>query len=50
MHALSITRSVSKITRSAISRKPINQNPQKNLILDNIFEIDFDKSGVLWNL
>ena len=28
---------MSKITRSAISRKPIDQNPQKIVILDNIF-------------
>ena len=29
--------SVSKITQSAISRKQIDQNPQKKVILDNLF-------------
>ena len=28
---------MSKITQLAISRKPIDQNPKKNVILDNIF-------------
>ena len=28
---------MSKITQSAISRKPINQNPPKKVILDNLF-------------
>ena len=37
MHALSTTRLMSKITRSAISRKPINQNQKKKVILDNLF-------------
>ena len=36
-HALSTTRPMSKITRSAISRKPINQNKKKNRVLENIF-------------
>ena len=37
MHALSTTHPMSKITRSAISRKLIDQNPQKIVILDIIF-------------
>ena len=38
MHALSTTRPMSKITRLAISRKPINQNKKKkNRVLENIF-------------
>ena len=28
---------MSKITQSAISRKPINQNQKKKVILDNLF-------------
>ena len=28
---------MSKITQSAISRKPINQNKKKNRVLENIF-------------
>ena len=28
---------MSKITRSAISRKPIDQNKKKNSVLENIF-------------
>ena len=31
MHALSTTRPMLKITQSAISRKPIDQNKQKNV-------------------
>ena len=38
MHALSTTHPMSKITRSAISRKPIDQNQKKKkVILDNLF-------------
>ena len=37
MHALSTTRPMLKITQSAISRKPIDQNKQKNGPLENIF-------------
>ena len=39
MHALSTTRPMSKITWSAISRKPIEQNTKKkkNRVLENIF-------------
>ena len=37
MHALSTTRPMSKITRSAISQKPIDQNQKKKkVILDNL--------------
>ena len=36
-HTLSTTHPMSKITRSAISRKPIDQNQKKKVILDNIF-------------
>ena len=35
--ALSTTHPMSKITRLAISPKPIDQNQKKNVILDNIF-------------
>ena len=37
MHALSTTHPMSKITRSAISRKPIDQNKKNNGPLENIF-------------
>ena len=37
MHALSTTHPMSKITRSAISQKPIDQNKNKKCILENIF-------------
>ena len=37
MHALSTTRPISKITPSAISWKPINQNKKKIIVLENIF-------------
>ena len=37
MHALSTTHPMLKITRSAISRKPIDQNKKKHCILENIF-------------
>ena len=37
MHALSTTRPMSKITRLAISQKPIDQNQKKKVILDNLF-------------
>ena len=39
MHALSTTHPMSKITWSAISRKPIDQNKKKkkNGVLENIF-------------
>ena len=37
MHALSTTHPMSKITWLAISRKLIDQNKKKKVILDNIF-------------
>ena len=37
MHALSTTHQMSKITQSAISRKLIDQNQKKKVILDNLF-------------
>ena len=37
MHILSTTDPMSKITQSAISQKPINQNKKKNRVLENIF-------------
>ena len=37
MHALSTTHPMSKITRSAISRKPMNQKKKKKIVLENIF-------------
>ena len=37
MHVLSTTRPMLKITRLAISQKPIDQNQKKKVILDNLF-------------
>ena len=41
MHALSTTRPMSKITRSAISRKPIDQNKKKKFVFWRIYFYTF---------
>ena len=41
MHALSTTHPMSKITRSAISRKPINQNRKKKFVFWRIYFYTF---------
>ena len=46
MDALSTTHAMSKITRSAISRKPIDQKKKKKGPLENIFLHRYTSFGV----